>query len=142
MALSASMAIAPCRNRKVRWAGANGVRVNDPRDVNAEPWRWGDVVVGRKDVPASYHLAVVVDDAAQGVTDVVRGADLFDATSLHRLLQEALGLPAPDYHHHRLIPDGEGRKLSKSEGARALRDLRAEGVTAQDVRRELGFGED
>ncbi|HEY8578530.1 MAG TPA: tRNA glutamyl-Q(34) synthetase GluQRS, partial [Beijerinckiaceae bacterium] len=83
------------------------------RDVYAEPSLWGDAVVGRKDVPTSYHLAVVVDDALQGVTDVARGMDLFNATSLHRLLQRLLDLPAPRYHHHRLISDADGRKLSK-----------------------------
>jgi glutamyl-Q tRNA(Asp) synthetase len=112
---------------------------DEPRDVNAEPSLWGDVVVARKDVPTSYHLAVVVDDALQGVTDVVRGMDLFNATSLHRLLQTLLELPAPRYHHHQLVEDEAGRKLSKSEGSTTLRALRAEGVTAEDVRRRLGF---
>ena len=81
---------------------------------------WGDVVLARKDTPTSYHLAVVVDDAAQGVTHVVRGQDLFWSTSVHRLLQELLGVPAPAYHHHRLILDADGRKLSKSTRATAL----------------------
>lgn len=111
----------------------------EPRDVNAEPSIWGDAVIGRKDVPTSYHLAVVVDDALQGVTDVARGMDLFNATSLHRLLQHLLDLPAPRYHHHRLLNDDDGRKLAKSSSARSLRDLRAQGISAQDVRRELGF---
>jgi glutamyl-Q tRNA(Asp) synthetase len=111
----------------------------EARDVNAEPSLWGDAVIARKDVPTSYHLAVVVDDALQGVTDVVRGMDLFNATSLHRLLQTLLDLPAPSYHHHRLIEDDEGRKLAKSEGAPTLRALRDEGVSARDVRRRLGF---
>ena len=111
----------------------------EPRDVNAEPSLWRDAVIARKDVPTSYHLAVVVDDALQGVTDVVRGMDLFNATSLHRLLQTLLDLPAPRYHHHRLIEDEEGRKLAKSEGAPTLRSLRDEGVSAQDIRRRLGF---
>src|SRR5438132_1282222 len=76
--------------------------------ITAAPQAWGDIVLARKDTPTSYHLSVVIDDAAQGVTQVVRGADLFWATSLHRLLQELLGLPFPIYHHHRLIlgPDG------------------------------------
>lgn len=111
----------------------------EPRDVNAEPSLWGDAIVARKDVPTSYHLAVVIDDALQGVTDVARGMDLFNATSLHRLLQTVLELPAPRYHHHRLVEDDEGRKLSKSEGSRTLRSLREEGVSAQEVRRRLGF---
>ncbi len=112
---------------------------SEARDVNAEPSIWGDAVIARKDVPTSYHLAVVVDDALQGVTDVVRGMDLFNATSLHRLLQTLLDLPAPRYHHHRLIEDDIGRKLAKSEGSPTLRSLRAEGVTAQDIRARLGF---
>ncbi|MFN3892928.1 MAG: tRNA glutamyl-Q(34) synthetase GluQRS [Beijerinckiaceae bacterium] len=112
---------------------------SEPRDVNAEPSLWGDAVVARKDVPTSYHLAVVVDDALQGVTDIVRGMDLFNATSLHRLLQTLLDLPAPRYHHHRLVEDDAGRKLSKSEGSRTLRALREEGVSPHDVRRRLGF---
>ena len=88
------------------------------------------MILARKDTPTSYHLAVVVDDAAQGVTDVVRGQDLFLATSVHRLLQALLGLPAPRYHHHRLILDADGRKLSKSTQATGLRELRAQGADA------------
>ena len=107
------------------------------RRVRAEPLAWGDPVVARKDVPASYHLCVVVDDAAQGVTDVVRGADLFAATGLHRLLQVLLGLPEPRYHHHRLVLDGDGLKLSKSRQAPSLRALRHEGATPGDIRRRL-----
>ena len=109
------------------------------RFVSAQPSIWGDVVAGRKDVPGSYHVAVVVDDAAQGVTDVVRGSDLFEATSLHRLLQELLELPAPVYHHHHLIEDDQGRKLSKSAGAQSLRELRAQGVTAANIRERVGL---
>ena len=110
------------------------------RDVSGEPNIWGDVVLARKDVPASYHIAVVVDDALQGVTDVVRGTDLLAATSLHRLLQILLGLPAPDYHHHDLVRDGDGAKMSKSALSKPLRSLRAEGATPEDIRRRLGFG--
>ena len=109
------------------------------RDIHAEPQLWGDAVLARKDIPTSYHIAVVIDDARQGVTDVVRGKDLFDATSLHRLLQALLNLPAPRYRHHDLLRDVTGQKLSKSTRAKSLRALRAEGVTAQDVRRRLGF---
>ena len=101
----------------------------DGRDVEAEPAAWGDVILARKDSPTSYHLSVVVDDAAQGVTDVVRGQDLFAATAVHRVLQELLGLPAPHYRHHRLILDAEGKKLSKSTRATGLRELRAQGKT-------------
>jgi glutamyl-Q tRNA(Asp) synthetase len=107
----------------------------------ADPAAWGDVILGRKDAPTSYHLAVVLDDAAQGVTHVVRGQDLFWSTSVHRLLQALLDLPAPVYHHHRLILDADGRKLSKSTQATGLRELRAQGVTAAEIRTMLGLGE-
>lgn len=112
----------------------------DARSVVAEPAAWGDALVARRDVPTSYHVSVVVDDALQGVTDVVRGRDLFHATGLHRLLQDLLGLPAPRYHHHRLVLDAAGHKLSKSRGAPALRDLRREGLAPADIRRRLGLG--
>ena len=107
--------------------------------VEAAPQMWGDVVLARKEVPASYHLAAAVDDALQGVTDVVRGQDLFWATGIHRLLQVLLGLPQPVYHHHKLILDVDGRKLSKSTQATSLRELRAAGATAVDVRRMVGL---
>ncbi len=97
------------------------------------------MILARKDTPTSYHLAVVVDDTAQVVTDVVRGHDLFHATSVHRLLQSLLGLAAPRYHHHRLILDSEGRKLSKSTQATGLRELRAQGVNPADIRRLVGL---
>jgi len=108
--------------------------------VEAAPQMWGDVVLARKEVPASYHLAAAVDDALQGVTDVVRGQDLFWATGIHRLLQALLGLPQPVYHHHKLILDADGRKLSKSTQATSLRELRAAGATPADVRRMVGLG--
>jgi glutamyl-Q tRNA(Asp) synthetase len=108
-------------------------------DPAANPAIWGDVVLSRKDAPASYHLAVTVDDAAQGITDVVRGRDLFHATSVHRLLQALLGLPAPRYHHHRLLLDADGKKLSKSTAATGLRELRARGVTVAEVRKLAGL---
>jgi glutamyl-Q tRNA(Asp) synthetase len=101
---------------------------------------WGDVVLGRKDVPTSYHLAVVIDDALQSVTDVVRGQDLFWSTAIHRLLQALLGLPEPAYYHHKLILDAGGRKLSKATLATSLRELRATGATAVDIRRMVGLG--
>jgi glutamyl-Q tRNA(Asp) synthetase len=103
--------------------------------VVARPERWGDVILARKETPTSYHLSVVIDDALQGVTDVVRGLDLFWSTSVHRLLQQLLGLPLPRYRHHRLILDGAGRKLSKSTAATGLRELRAAGATPADIRR-------
>jgi glutamyl-Q tRNA(Asp) synthetase len=108
--------------------------------IPAQPERWGDVILARKDTPASYHLAVVVDDALQGVNDVVRGEDLFRATGLHRLLQHLLGLPAPDYRHHRLFRDEEGDKLSKSRLSKTLRDLRAEGATPAEIKAMARFG--
>lgn len=108
-------------------------------EIPADPGAWGDVVLARKETPTSYHLSVVVDDAIQGVTDVVRGQDLFHATAVHRLLQALLGLPAPAYHHHRLILDDDGRKLSKSTQATGLRELRAQGVKPLDIRRLVGL---
>jgi len=107
--------------------------------VAAEPAVWGDVVLARKETPTSYHLSVVIDDAAQGATHVVRGQDLFAATSLHRLLQALLDLPEPTYRHHRLILDADGRKLAKSTGATALRALRARGASPAAVRRMVGL---
>jgi glutamyl-Q tRNA(Asp) synthetase len=107
--------------------------------IPANPAAWGDIILARKDTPTSYHLAVVVDDAAQGVTDVVRGRDLFHATSVHRLLQALLGLPQPRYHHHRLLLGADGKKLSKSTAATALRELRMQGLTPAEVRRLAGL---
>lgn len=100
---------------------------------------WGDVVIVRRDIGTSYHIAVVTDDHLQGITHVVRGRDLEAATAIHLTLQRLLGFAAPRYHHHKLIGDEAGRKLSKSEGAKSLRALRASGVTAADVRKALGF---
>jgi glutamyl-Q tRNA(Asp) synthetase len=107
--------------------------------VAARPEAWGDVILARKETPTSYHLSVVIDDALQGVTDVVRGEDLFWSTSVHRLLQQLLGLPPPSYRHHRLVLDGAGRKLSKSTAATGLRELRAGGATPADIRRLVGL---
>lgn len=107
--------------------------------VAARPEDWGDVILARKETPTSYHLSVVIDDALQGVTEVVRGADLFWSTSVHRLLQQLLGLPQPAWRHHHLVRDGEGRKLSKSSAATGLRELRAGGATPADIRRRLGL---
>lgn len=107
--------------------------------IAADPAAWGDVVIARKDAPASYHLAVVVDDAIQGVSEVVRGRDLFHATSVHRLLQELLGLPAPAYRHHRLVLGPDGRKLSKSRGDLGIAALRAAGRSSDEVLRMAGW---
>jgi glutamyl-Q tRNA(Asp) synthetase len=122
----------PLAVRRFEPAGASSV-------VAADPARWGDAVVVRKEVPTSYHLSVVVDDALQGVTHVVRGRDLEAATDLHVLLQWLLGLPSPAYHHHDLITDQAGAKLSKSLGSEPLAALRARGVTPQMIRETLGF---
>jgi glutamyl-Q tRNA(Asp) synthetase len=108
--------------------------------VAAVPQMWGDVVLARKEVPTSYHLAVALDDAFQGVSEVVRGQDLFWSTGVHRLLQALLGLPEPAYHHHRLVLDAEGRKLAKSTQAMSLRELRAGGAAPVDIRRMVGLG--
>lgn len=107
--------------------------------LTLDPAVWGDVMLWRWDAPSSYHLSVVVDDALQGVTHVVRGLDLFAATPVHRLLQKLLDLPAPIYHHHRLILGNDGRKLSKSHGDTALASLRSAGLTPLDIRRRVGL---
>ena len=109
------------------------------RRVAADPRAFGDVLLVGRDRPASYHIAVVVDDALQGITHVVRGRDLYAATAVHVLLQRLLNLPAPHYHHHRLITDEAGRKLSKSDRDTALSALRAAGKTADDIRRMVGL---
>ena len=111
-----------------------------PMQQPAAPKVWGDVVLRGRDLAASYHLAVVVDDALQGVTDVVRGKDLLAATAVHRLLQALLGLDAPRYRHHRLILDRSGTKLSKSRQSWSLAELRATGLAPGEVRAALGFG--
>jgi glutamyl-Q tRNA(Asp) synthetase len=108
--------------------------------ITAAPQMWGDVVLARKDSPVSYHLAAVVDDGLQGVTDIVRGQDLFWSTGIHRLLQALLGLPEPSYHHHKLILDDSRQKLAKSTNATGLRELRTAGVKPRDIRRMLGLG--
>jgi glutamyl-Q tRNA(Asp) synthetase len=107
---------------------------------DADPAPWGDVILARREVPTSYHLSVVVDDALQGVTHVVRGQDLEAATAVHRVLQALLALPAPLYHHHPLLRDEAGDKLAKSRRSETLRSLRESGTSAAVVRRRLGFG--
>lgn len=108
-------------------------------EITADPSIFGDVVLARKDTPASYHLAVVVDDALQGISLVTRGEDLLPATHLHRLLQHLLGLPVPRWHHHALIADESGKRLAKRDDARSLRSLREAGWTPERVREELGI---
>jgi glutamyl-Q tRNA(Asp) synthetase len=110
-----------------------------PKLIPADPAIWGDVVLWRWDAPSSYHLSVVLDDALQGVTHVVRGRDLYHATPIHRLLQTLFGLPEPIYHHHPLLMDENGEKLSKSLGSTGLRALRGSGATPSDIRRRVGL---
>jgi glutamyl-Q tRNA(Asp) synthetase len=120
------------------WQNSSGIlALTQKEDMMA----LGDAVLSRKEMPASYHLAVVVDDAATGVTLVTRGADLESATGLHVLLQRLLGLPTPHYAHHRLITDDQGRRLAKRDKARALASLRAQGATPEDVREMVKWGE-
>ena len=99
----------------------------------------GDVVLARREMGTSYHLSVVLDDAAQGITHVLRGADLFEATRIHALLQQILGLPTPIYHHHRLIRDDQGKRLAKRDDARALFKYRADGASPADIRAMVGL---
>ncbi len=106
---------------------------------NATPELFGDVVLARRDTPASYHLAVVIDDAAQGITCVTRGEDLFTASHLHRLLQHLLHLPVPDWRHHRLIADTDGKRLAKRNGAPTLAALRDAGATPDEVKARIGW---
>ncbi len=112
---------------------------DDERRVPATPLDWGDIVLRGKDRPAAYHLAVVVDDALQGVSEVVRGRDLYPSTSVHRVLQALLDYPAPRYRHHRLVLDAEGAKMSKSAASQPLAQLRADGYGAGEIRAALGF---
>jgi glutamyl-Q tRNA(Asp) synthetase len=108
-------------------------------DVAADPALLGDVVLARRDVRTSYHLAVTVDDALQGVTLVTRGEDLFHATHIHRLIQALLDLPVPTYHHHPLLVNEQGQRLSKRDGAKAIRALRSEGLSPEQVLRLSGL---
>jgi glutamyl-Q tRNA(Asp) synthetase len=138
-ALRLDMAAACARAKKLGWTdlgeGPNGER----GAVAARPEAWGDVILARKETPTSYHLSVVIDDALQGVTEIVRGEDLFWTTSVHRLLQQLLRLPQPVYRHHRLIRDEAGQKLSKSTQATGLRELRAAGATPTKIRQVVGL---
>jgi glutamyl-Q tRNA(Asp) synthetase len=109
--------------------------------VTAAPLAQGDVVLARKETPTSYHLAVTIDDAAQEVTDVVRGVDLFEATHIHRLLQALLDLPVPRYHHHALLTGPDGKRLAKRNGARPLADLRADGMDPDALLTALRIGQ-
>jgi glutamyl-Q tRNA(Asp) synthetase len=138
-ALRLDMAAACALAGDLGWSEHGEGPAGETGAVAARPQAWGDVILARKETPTSYHLCVVIDDALQGVTEVVRGADLFWSTSVHRLLQRLLDLPQPAYRHHRIILDGERRKLSKSTEAMALRELRAAGSTPADIRRLVGL---
>jgi glutamyl-Q tRNA(Asp) synthetase len=138
-ALRLAMDAAVARAGVLTWKESGRGPEGESGIITAAPQRWGDVVLARKELPTSYHLAVAADDALQGVTDVVRGQDLFWSTSVHRLLQQLLGLPQPAYRHHRLVLDGEGRKLAKSTAATGLRELRAAGATPADIRGLIGL---
>lgn len=124
---------------RLSWREAGERQGGEPGIVETDPAAWGDFVIARKDTPTAYHLAVVVDDGVQGVTHIVRGKDLFLATAAHRLLQTLLGLPAPVYHHHALVTDKAGRKLSKSDQDTSLRALREAGASPADIRRLVGI---
>lgn len=138
-ALRLDMAEASSRTGQLSWIENGSGPLGEAGKIAAQPEQWGDVILGRKETPTSYHLSVVIDDALQGVTNVVRGQDLFWATGVHRLLQELLGLPQPIYRHHPLILDESGQKLSKSSKATGLRELRAGGATPETVRRLVGL---
>ena len=138
-ALRLDMAAARARTRNLTWIEHGEGPAGETGAVTARPEAWGDVILARKETLTSYHLSVVIDDALQGVTEVVRGQDLFWSTSVHRLLQDLLGIPQPAYRHHRLILDSAGQKLSKSTRSTALRELRAEGATPADIRRLVGL---
>lgn len=138
-ALRLDMAAARVRAGELGWVEQGCGPDGEAGMVAARPQAWGDVILARKETPTSYHLSVVIDDALQGVTEVVRGQDLFWSTSVHRLLQVLLGTGQPVYRHHGLVLDGDGRKLSKSTQATALRELRAAGATPADIRRLIGL---
>jgi glutamyl-Q tRNA(Asp) synthetase len=135
LALDRALAMVPSETLSYRLFDESG----EEREVALDPARWGDVVLARRDVPTSYHLSVVVDDALQGVSHVVRGMDLEAATDIHVLLQRLLGLSTPRYHFHRLLGDDTGQKLAKSRLSRSLADLRAQGASPETIRRQLGF---
>jgi glutamyl-Q tRNA(Asp) synthetase len=138
-ALRLDMVAARTRAGDLTWTELGEGPDGETGQLAARPEQWGDVILARKETPTSYHLSVVVDDALQGVSDVLRGQDLFWSASVHRLLQQLLGLPQPAYRHHRLILDDAGRKLSKSTAATGLRELRAAGAPPADIRRLVGL---
>jgi glutamyl-Q tRNA(Asp) synthetase len=135
LSLAAAQAAAGPLTFFERGAGPAG----DQDVIEVDPGPAGDVVLARKDVGVAYHLAVVVDDARQGVTEVIRGQDLFEATHVQRLLQALLGLPEPAYRHHRLLTGPDGRRLAKRDRAETLQAMRARGVAPEAMRADLGF---
>ncbi|WP_068310694.1 tRNA glutamyl-Q(34) synthetase GluQRS [Polycladidibacter hongkongensis] len=137
--LNMQAALSTLQNQGIDWQELTAPDAKEAERIKANPAAWGDIILARKDTPTSYHLSVVVDDAAQGISHVVRGQDLYHATSVHRLLQQLLGLPAPLYHHHKLLTDDSGDKLAKSASSISLRTLREQGTTPADIRRKLGF---
>jgi glutamyl-Q tRNA(Asp) synthetase len=141
-ALRLDMEAALARAGELNWKEFGEGPGGESGVVAAQPEAWGDVILARKETPTSYHLSVVIDDAQQGVTDVVRGRDLFWSTSVHLLLQQLLGNPQPAYRHHRLIEDASGHKLSKSTQATALRELRRQGATPADIRSLVDLSDD
>jgi glutamyl-Q tRNA(Asp) synthetase len=138
-ALRLDMEAAIARASALSWTELGEGPGGETGAIAARPQAWGDVILARKETPTSYHLSVVIDDALQGVTEVVRGYDLFHATSVHRLLQHLLDLPAPSYRHHLLIRDAAGHKLSKSTGATGLRELREAGANVAELRARIGL---
>jgi glutamyl-Q tRNA(Asp) synthetase len=125
-ALRLDVAAATARSGPIGWS-------EDGRPVEAQPAVLGDIVLARKEIPTSYHLAVTLDDALQGVSLVTRGADLFTATHIHRLLQALLGLPTPQYRHHPLLTDAAGRRLAKRDRALSIRAMRQAGMTPAEI---------
>jgi glutamyl-Q tRNA(Asp) synthetase len=141
MAAATALAHARGGGAPLTWAETGAGPGGEIGTIVADPAAWGDVILVRRDAPTSYHLSAVVDDARQDITHVVRGRDLFRATALHRLFQDLLGFPQPVYHHHRLVHDPEGRKLSKSTHATGLRELRRSGATPCDIRQMIGLSQ-
>ena len=138
-ALRLDMAAALARAGELGWKEHGEGPDGETGSITGRPEAWGDVILARKETPTSYHLSVVIDDAVQGVTDVVRGQDLFWSTSVHRLLQSLLGIPQPAYRHHPLVLDAAGQKLSKSTSATGLRELRRAGATPASIRDLVGL---
>ncbi len=138
-ALRLDMAMAVSRTGKVVFEETGKSRARHTYVPEAIIGATGDIVVARRDMGTSYHLSVVVDDAAQEITHVVRGEDLFEATKIHVVLQRLLDLPTPTYHHHRLIRDDAGKRLAKRDDARAIRKYRQDGATPEDIRHMVGL---